>query len=108
MVEIEVGYSEGRARVLSVSGDFDDCSTSLSTVGLRRIFANKITRRQREFLEKKGIREDVIEAMRYYGSVDGEDVYTVYDDPVILEGKILVDVEIVKEGSRRYIRNLYE
>ena len=38
MVEIEVGYSEGRARVLSVSGDFDDCSTSLSTVGLRRIF----------------------------------------------------------------------
>ena len=70
--------------------------------------ANKITRRQREFLEKKGIREDVIEAMRYYGSVDGEDVYTVYDDPVILEGKILVDVEIVKEGSRRYIRNLYE
>ena len=70
--------------------------------------ANKITRRQREFLEKKGIREDVIEAMRYYGSVDGQDVYTMYDDPVILEGKILVDVEIVKEGSRRYIRKLYE
>lgn len=70
--------------------------------------ANKLTRRQREFLERKGVKDDVIEAMRFFGVIDGQDVYTVYDDPVVFDGKLLVGVEIIKEGSERHVRKLYE